>query len=180
VNRDEYLILLATAPATPAQIGVIISEFDRLGITDRGERLAISAALLELDGLGSTCDLVMGQAGALVRILRDTPDRASLPDVATAAGNGSQHQGANLSRGAPGDQTGADSQNNRSAGSRVTVAAAIRDLIVAAVIIFGRVPPAEPPAASAEQPDAGAVETPPERAVVSDDSLAADAPGKGP
>jgi hypothetical protein len=81
VTRDEYLEMLATEPATATQVGAIIGEFRRLGIDNRDERLAISAELLELGGLGSTTDLVMGQAGRLVDMLRRTAGRAELPDV---------------------------------------------------------------------------------------------------
>jgi hypothetical protein len=85
MTRDEYLEVLATEPATGAQVGAIIGEFGRLGITDRAERLAITAALLGLEHVGSTTDLVMGDAGRLVAMLRRTHDRAELPDVTAAA-----------------------------------------------------------------------------------------------
>jgi hypothetical protein len=85
MTRDEYLEMLATEPATPTQVGAILGEFRRLGVDNRAERLAVSAELLGLDGLGSTTDLVMGQAGQLVAMLRRVRDRAELPDVATAA-----------------------------------------------------------------------------------------------
>lgn len=81
MNRDEYLEMLATEPATPYQRGAIMREFARLGVSDRVERLAVCAALLELDGLESTRDLVMGQAGQLVAALLHTRDRVDLPDV---------------------------------------------------------------------------------------------------
>lgn len=85
MTRDEYLYVLATEPATTTQVGAVIAEFDRLGVTDRTERLAITAALLDLEDLGSTTDLVMGDAGRLVAMLRHTRDRAELPDVTPAA-----------------------------------------------------------------------------------------------
>lgn len=81
MNRDEYLEMLATEPATPTQVGAIHGEFARLGVSARAERLAISAALLGLDDLGSTRDLVMGDAGRLVGMLRQTSARSELPDV---------------------------------------------------------------------------------------------------
>jgi hypothetical protein len=86
MTRDEYLHVLATEPATSTQVGAIIGEFDRLGITGRAERLAISAELLGLDGLDSTADLTQGQAGYLVNLLRRTRDRTGLPGI-TAAGD---------------------------------------------------------------------------------------------
>lgn len=85
MNRDEWNQVLATEPATDNQRGAILREFDRLGVDDRPERLAICAALLGLDELGSTNDLVMGDAGYLVNLLRRTRDRAELPDVTAAA-----------------------------------------------------------------------------------------------
>jgi hypothetical protein len=81
MTRVEYLEMLATEPATPMQVGAIMGEFDRLGVADRAERLALSAELLGLDELDSTTDLVMGEAGRLVGILRSTRDRAELGDA---------------------------------------------------------------------------------------------------
>jgi hypothetical protein len=81
VTRDEYLEVLATEAATPTQVGAIIAEFRRLGVVDRGERLAISAALLGLGDLGSTSDLVMGDAGRLLSLMRHVRDRGELPDA---------------------------------------------------------------------------------------------------
>lgn len=73
------LEMLATTPATRAQVGAIAGEFQRrMGVRRRDQRLEISAALLHLDGLNSTADLTMGQAGKLLHILRSTPDRAEL------------------------------------------------------------------------------------------------------
>jgi hypothetical protein len=88
MTRDEYLAVLATEPATTAQVGAIIGEFERLGVVDRAERLAISAELLGLEELGSTTDLVMGDAGRLYRLLLDVRDRAELPGVNVAAVDG--------------------------------------------------------------------------------------------
>jgi hypothetical protein len=81
MTRDEYDQVLATEPATPNQIGAVHREFGRLGVDDRAERLAISAELLGLDEVGSTTDLVMGQAGRLVGILQQVDNRADLPAV---------------------------------------------------------------------------------------------------
>jgi hypothetical protein len=73
------LHMLATQPATRNQVGVIAGELERrLGVRERSERLEVSAALLGLGALGSTRDLTMGEAGALVKILRGTADRADL------------------------------------------------------------------------------------------------------
>jgi len=77
---------LETEPATGMQRGAVLGEFTRLGYAraDRAERLAVSAELLGLDGLGSTRDLVMGQAGWLYRQLQDTASRAELDELLAA------------------------------------------------------------------------------------------------
>ena len=85
MNREEYLEMLATEPATPNQRGAIMGEFARLGVADRGERLAACAALLGLGELGSTADLLMGEAGRLVNLLQRLRDRAELLAVVSAA-----------------------------------------------------------------------------------------------
>ena len=85
MTRDEYLHMLGTEPATSTQVGAIIGEFERLGVADRAERLAICAELLGLEELGSTSGLVMGQAGYLVNLLQRTRDRAELAAVTAAA-----------------------------------------------------------------------------------------------
>jgi hypothetical protein len=90
VTRDEYLEILATQPATGAQVGAIISEFDRLGVVDRAERLATTAELLELEHVGSTTDLVMGDAGRLVRMLQRTRDHAELAGISASADDENQ------------------------------------------------------------------------------------------
>jgi len=84
MNRDEYLTALETEPATANQRGAIMREFARLGFhprRDRARRLAICAALLELDELRSTGELVMGQAGQLVKALQGITDLSGLPAV---------------------------------------------------------------------------------------------------
>lgn len=85
MNLSEWHQVLATEPATPNQVGRIRAEFGRLGITGRAERLAITAALLDLDDLGSTRDLTMGEAGRLCGLLPLVGDRAEL-DAAIRAG----------------------------------------------------------------------------------------------
>jgi len=75
---------VAAEPLTSYQRGAIMREFERLRINDRGERLAICAELLGLDGLDSTGDLVMGDAGRLVAMLRQVRNRRELPDVLAA------------------------------------------------------------------------------------------------
>jgi|SRR5450755_827184 hypothetical protein len=87
MTRDELNEMLATEPATRNQVGAIRREFERLGFreTDRAERLAVSAAMLELGSLGSTRDLTMGQAGCLVCLLLVTGDRSELPAPGRAA-----------------------------------------------------------------------------------------------
>lgn len=96
MTRDEYLEVLATEPATGTQVGAIIGEFERLGVANRAERLAISAELLGVDKLASTADLVMGQAGYLVALLQRTRDRTALAAAALAIGEVQavdEHQG---------------------------------------------------------------------------------------
>ncbi|MHB1593889.1 MAG: hypothetical protein ACYCO9_06435 [Streptosporangiaceae bacterium] len=94
MTRDEYLAVLATEPATPNQVGAIRGECDRLGLGgDRDRRLAVCAAVLGLDGLGSTRDLQMGQAGRLVAVLREAGSLGALdapdaPDGTAAAPRG--------------------------------------------------------------------------------------------
>lgn len=79
MNREEWNHVLESEPATPNQVGAIHGEFRRLGIGDRDKRLAITAELLGLGELDSTTDLVMGEAGRLIGILRQTRDRSELP-----------------------------------------------------------------------------------------------------
>jgi hypothetical protein len=87
MTREEWAEMLATTPATPLQVGAIHGEFRRLGFiaAERDERLAACAALLGLERLWSTRDLVMGDAGLLVRLLRELPDRAALIAAIAAA-----------------------------------------------------------------------------------------------
>jgi hypothetical protein len=85
MNRDEWNQVLDTAPATPNQRGAIMREFARLGITDRAERLAITAGLLGIVDLASTHDLTMGQAGRLVGMLPGIDDRNELTDAVAAS-----------------------------------------------------------------------------------------------
>jgi hypothetical protein len=87
MRLEEWHQVLATEPATPDQLGAVMGEFERLGFgyADRAERLAVSAAILGLDELGSVKDLVMGQAGRLLRVLHGCQDRASLPVPPPAA-----------------------------------------------------------------------------------------------
>lgn len=160
MNRDEYLIVLDTVLATPTQIGAIIGEFQRLGVHDRSERLAISAALLDLGDLGSTCDLVMGQAGMLIRILREARERVDLPEIARTPGSHSEHRNGNAGH----DDTRTDSmqsQDRGSTGQRVTFAAAIRDLIAMTAIAFGRGQFGELPTATALRSKVSEVPVPP-------------------
>lgn len=71
---------LEIEPLTDLQFGAIQREFTRLGYAraERDERLAMSAGLLGLDRLGSTRDLLKGQAGVLLRTLLGTGSRAEL------------------------------------------------------------------------------------------------------
>jgi hypothetical protein len=84
VNLADWHAVLASEPATCGQVGAIHGECQRLGLTDRAERLAVTATLLGLDGLDSTRDLVMGDAGRLVRMLspgEPGPDSGPRGDV---------------------------------------------------------------------------------------------------
>ena len=81
----KRLEMLETTWATQPQVGAILGEFRRMRIRRRDERLLICATLLDLDGLGSTWHLTMGQAGKLVQILRATHDRAELDQRVEAA-----------------------------------------------------------------------------------------------
>lgn len=123
MTRDEYLAVLATEPATANQRGRIMAECDRLGLTDRAERLAVLAELLDIDELDTTAELVMGQAGHLVNLLQRTSDRAELPGIAAA--DDVDDQG--------GEQPAAES---------LTVAGLLMQIAVALWRIFGT--PAEP------------------------------------
>lgn len=89
MTREEWLAVLDSEPATPNQRGAIMRECNRLELVDRDERLAVLAAMLGLDGLASTGDLTMGQAGQLVNALQRTRDRAELPE---ADDGGDEHQ----------------------------------------------------------------------------------------
>jgi len=88
VTRDEWNAYAASVPLTPPQRGAILGHCARLGLVDRRERLAVLAELLNYDGLESTADLTLGDAGRLVNILEHTHDRAELPDVGQLDGDG--------------------------------------------------------------------------------------------
>jgi hypothetical protein len=69
----EWHEQLATRPLTLGQLGAVHGEFRRLGFrpADRRERLEITAGLAQIpDGLESTRDLTMGEAGRVVGALR--------------------------------------------------------------------------------------------------------------
>ena len=80
MNRDDWHAILASEPATPRQRGALMREFGRLGYRDcdRAERLAAAANLLGIANLDSVHDLLMGQAGYLLHVLPEFPDRAAL------------------------------------------------------------------------------------------------------
>ena len=62
MNRDEFVRMLATEPATHNQVGAVRVEFRSLGLDgDRPRPLAAAATLLGLDSLSSSKDLSMGQ-----------------------------------------------------------------------------------------------------------------------
>jgi hypothetical protein len=86
MTREEWNEVLATERATPAQVHAVMQEFTRLGLDhpgDRAGRLALTAWLLGLAEIGSTADLVMGDAGRLLTILRSAGD---LDDLLPAPG----------------------------------------------------------------------------------------------
>jgi hypothetical protein len=97
-------------------------ECDRLGLDDRAERLAVCAALLGVDELGSTGDLVMGQAGQLVNTLRIIRDRAELPDVTAAAVD---------------DDEGQDDEDDRGGESMTLIGAVSSVILVIALNMYG-------------------------------------------
>ena len=125
MTRDEWNQVLATEPATSNQLGAIMREFTRLGFgdADRAERLAVCAELLELDELGSSGDLTMGQAGMLVNVLQHTRTAAELADI-TAAPDDPHDQAAEPDFG--------DADEDRTGSERVTWPEAIAR--IAAVI----------------------------------------------
>lgn len=81
MTREEWCAYAESVPLTPDQRGAILGHCERLGLTDRAERLAVFAELLGLDDLATTADLTLGQAGRLVNLLQRTRDRDELPDV---------------------------------------------------------------------------------------------------
>lgn len=61
---------LAASPGpTAAQLAAVHAEFRRVGITGRGERLRLTAALAGRDGITSTSELSAGECGRVVRML---------------------------------------------------------------------------------------------------------------
>ena len=82
MNLADWHAILASEPATPRQRGAVMREFGRLGFRDcdRAERLAAAANLLGIANLDSVHDLVMGQAGYLLHVLPEFPDRAALDE----------------------------------------------------------------------------------------------------
>lgn len=61
---------LAARPGpTENQLGAVHAEFRRVGITGRGERLRLTAALAGRDGITSTSELTAGECGRVVRML---------------------------------------------------------------------------------------------------------------
>jgi hypothetical protein len=82
VRCGDLCQVLAPGPATAGQRGAVMGHFRRLGLAHpawRDCRLAVTAALLDLDRVGSVNDLTGGQAGQLIRTLsyfRDARDLA--------------------------------------------------------------------------------------------------------
>lgn len=83
MTLGEWQQKLSALPATPNQVGAVRREFERLGFGpgDRADRLRITAQLVGLAEVGSTRDLAMGDAGRLLRQLRDVADRAELAEL---------------------------------------------------------------------------------------------------
>jgi hypothetical protein len=78
---SDYRARLATEPLTANQRGVIMGHFTRLDLgrpAHRDGRLAITAALLGVERVGSVNDLTSGQAGRLVAILASLRDLRAL------------------------------------------------------------------------------------------------------
>ena len=72
-------------PATPNQWGRVLRECERLGLADRGERLALVGQLAGRGGpVGSTRDLDAGEAGQVGRVLAGCPTLADAYRVADA------------------------------------------------------------------------------------------------
>ena len=81
---DRYRVRMASEPLTRDQLGAIHREFTRLGFSDRDERLTLTAALARVPGpIGSTKDLVMGDAGRVVGALIGCRTAAELYSLAT-------------------------------------------------------------------------------------------------
>ena len=80
MRRAEWDAVADASPATVRQVGRVHREFARLGWpeADRAGRLAACAVLLGLDGLATSRDLSMGQAGRLIRVLSELPDLRAL------------------------------------------------------------------------------------------------------
>ena len=134
MTRDEYLAMLDTEPATPTQRGAVMRECDRLGLADRAERLAILAALLDLDALGSTANLTMGQAGKLVNLLQSTQNRGDLPEITTATG---ADDGGQL--GDHTDDAGPDDGQGDDGSGGMSIAEAIhRIILMFALAVYGK------------------------------------------
>jgi hypothetical protein len=72
---------LDSDPLTPTQLGAVHGEFRRLGFgrADRAERLAATAVLARVPaGLESTVELTAGEAGRVIRALRECASYADL------------------------------------------------------------------------------------------------------
>ena len=79
MNWAEWCAYAESAPATPAQVGAIHGEWRRLWPgCGRETRLSTCAALLGRGELGSTTDLVLGDAGRLLGMLRGFASRTDL------------------------------------------------------------------------------------------------------
>lgn len=136
MTRDEWIAYIQSKPLTGYQRGAIMRQCDRLGLADRTERLAVLAALVGLDALGSTADLTQGQGGYLVSLLQRTRDRNELPAVsvvATAADGGDQLEHVN-------DDDGLDlgDMENDDAEPVSVLDAIERFLLMFAIAVYGR------------------------------------------
>ena len=76
---------LEADPLTPRQLGAIHGEFRRLGYRDpwnRADRLEVTAALAGCGPIASTKELYQGEAGRVIRGLRDCGTLAELEQLA--------------------------------------------------------------------------------------------------
>jgi hypothetical protein len=84
-DRTEAAGPEADDRATPGWVGLIVKHFERIGYTDRGVRLGLTAQIAGLDSLASTKDLTPDQAKVVLDTLARCKDAARLSAVLDAA-----------------------------------------------------------------------------------------------